>query len=119
MRTEIVRRNNQSCLVIHSDEVLITDAATALDLIMSLSYETGCSRFVLPKSALCPEFFVLSTGLAGEILQKFSNYRKSLAIVGDFSGYTSKPLKDFITESNRGNLVFFVTTTEQAIERLT
>ena len=31
-----------------------------------------------------------------------------LAIIGDFSGYTSKPLRDFIYESNNGNQVFFV-----------
>ena len=41
-----------------------------------------------------------------------------LAIWGDFSGYTSKPLHDFIYESNQGRDIFFTTTQEEAIERL-
>ena len=37
--------------------------------------------------------------IAGDILQKFVNYGIKFAIFGDFTGYTSKPLKDFIYES--------------------
>lgn len=58
---------------------------------------------------------MLSTGIAGEILQKFVNYQCKLAIFGDYSGYTSKPLKDFIYESNNGSHVFFVETEEEAV----
>ena len=70
------------------------------------------------KDALTPDFFVLSTRIAGEILQKFINYQFKFAIVGDFSGYTSKPLKDFIYESNKGRDIFFVSSEEDAIEKL-
>ena len=35
-----------------------------------------------------------------------------------FSGYTSKPLKDFIYESNKGRDIFFVSSEEDAIEKL-
>ena len=65
------------------------------------------------------DFFILSTGLAGEILQKYTNYGGRIAIYGDYSRYTSKPLKDFIYESNKGKSVFFVSTKEEAIEMLT
>ena len=41
-----------------------------------------------------------------------------IAVVGDFSIYTSKSLKDFIYESNKGNHVFFVQNEDEAIERL-
>jgi hypothetical protein len=64
------------------------------------------------------DFFVLSTRIAGEILQKFITYQFKLAIVGDFSGYTSKPLKEFIYESNKGKEIFFVSSEEDAIEKL-
>lgn len=96
----------------------IACAGDALDAIMSANYEVGAHRVILNKSAFNEDFFVLSTGLAGEILQKFVNYRMRLAIVGDFGHYTSKPLKDFIRESNRGNHIGFVSTVEQAIEWL-
>lgn len=34
--------------------------------------------------------------IENEVLQKFINYQTKIAIIGDFSGYTSKSLKDFI-----------------------
>lgn len=39
-------------------------------------------------------------------------------IYGDYSHYTSKPLKDFIYESNHGKDFFFVATKEEAIQKL-
>ena len=61
----------------------------------------------------------LQTGLAGDILQKFSNYRVKLAIVGDFSKYKSKSLHDFIRESNKGNRIFFAKNINDAMIKLT
>ena len=54
----------------------------------------------------------------GEILQKFSNYRVRLAIVGDWSKYTSHSFAAFIIESNRGRMVNFTTSTEEAVALL-
>ena len=76
------------------------------------------SRIIINKAAICKEFFDLSTKIAGEILQKFINYRKRIAIIGDFSIYTSKSLKDFIYECNKGKNIFFTSDVEQAIKRL-
>lgn len=103
---------------VQSEEVLLCDVQSALDFILSAQYETGCNKIIVPKSCVAEGFFVLSSGIAGEILQKFINYKVQVAIVGDFSSYTSKPLQDFIYESNKGKHVFFVSTTEQAVEKL-
>ena len=70
------------------------------------------------KEAIIEDFFVLSKGLAGEILQKFINYQVKFAIYGDYSKYTSKPLKDFIYESNNGKDIFFVENEEEAMDKL-
>ncbi len=118
METRVVERNGSSVAVVKSGEVVIGDVQSALDFLASIEYETGCSRIALNKEALTEEFFVLSTRLAGEILQKFVNYRVKLAVYGDFSRYTSRPLMDFIYESNRGNDIFFAPTEESAVERL-
>jgi hypothetical protein len=67
---------------------------------------------------LAGDFFVLSSGIAGEVVQKFVNYGIRLAIVGDFSGCTSKPLRDFMYESNKGKHLYFVATVDEALERL-
>lgn len=42
-----------------------------------------------------------------------------MAIYGDFSRYTSKPLRDFIYESNRGRHCFFAASREEALRMLT
>lgn len=104
--------------IVNSDEVIMTDVQTAMDLIMSVKYETGCSKIVLNKEAITEDFFILSKGIAGGILQKFINYRVKFAIYGDFSKYTSKPLKDFIYESNKGKDIYFVSDTDTAVKML-
>lgn len=110
---------NTDIAVISSDEKLIVDVQSALDLVMTVKYETGDTKIIISKSAVCEEFFILNSGMAGEILQKFINYHVKIAIYGDYSQYTSKPLKDFIYESNNGNDFFFVSTKEEAIQKLT
>lgn len=102
---------------VRAEEELIHTSQDAMDLIATARYETGCGALILPKAALNEDFFRLSTGLAGEVLQKFVNYGMKVAIVGDFSHYTSKPLKDFLRESNRGSTVLFVQTEEEALEK--
>ena len=118
MKTEVVKKNNVSVAVIHSDEHLITDVQSALDLIMSVKYETGCKNIAVNKEAIVDDFFILSTCMAGEILQKFINYGVKFAIYGDFSQYTSKPLRDFMYESNRGRDIFFQPSVSRAVDKL-
>jgi len=118
MNIKIVKSNGIEIAIANSDKHCISDAQTALDFMMSVNYETGCHCVVVNKDAFIEGFFVLSTGIAGEILQKFINYHFKLAIVGDFSGYTSKPLKDFMYESNRGKDIFFVPSEQDAIDKL-
>ena len=113
-----LEQNGVSIAQVESDETLVTDVQSALDLMATVRYETGADRMILPKAALDERFFVLSSRLAGDILQKFVNYQLKVAIVGDYSGYTSKPLRDFIYESNNGSHVFFVSTLEEAMEKL-
>ncbi|QDP42044.1 DUF4180 domain-containing protein [Radiobacillus deserti] len=45
-------------------------------------------------------------------------YHVTFVILGDFSSYTSKPLRDFIYECNNGKQVFFVSTEQEAIDKL-
>jgi hypothetical protein len=117
MEYKILGKKNDIALII-ADEIVIKDTQSALDLIASVEYETDCEKLIVNKSCVADEFFILSTGVAGEILQKFINYHKKIAIVGDYSKYTSKPLKDFIYESNNGNSIFFVPSIEEALLKL-
>lgn len=119
MHIEYLNRGGACIAVISSDEKVIVDSRSALDLAMTVKYEAGAARIVLAKDLICEEFFILSTGLAGEILQKWINYHVKAAIYGDYSRYTSKPLKDFLYESNCGKDFFFVASKEEALEKLT
>lgn len=118
MKTEVIKKNNAEVAVVNSDELLITDVQSALDLIMTVTYETGCSNIAVNREAVINDFFVLSTCLAGEILQKFINYGVRFAIYGDFSKYTSKPLRDFMYESNKGKDIYFQPTVSLAVAKL-
>jgi len=118
MNKKIITQNGVNIAVIDSSEAIITDVNTALDLIGTVYYSDGCDCMCVNKEAVCEDFFKLSTGIAGEILQKFVNYSMKLAIIGDFSEYNSKPLKDFIYECNNGGHIFFVKDTAQALEKL-
>jgi len=101
-----------------SDVILIHNAEDALELMVNLSYQ-GFDKIILYQKNLSLDFFDLKNKMAGEILQKFSNYRIQLAIVGDYSVFTSKALRDFIYESNKGKLVSFTTSLQEALHRLT
>lgn len=118
MKITTIKTNQVEIAVVNSDELLIVDVQSALDLMATVRYETGCDRIVLDKSAISEDLFNLKTRLAGEVLQKFINYHIKIAIVGDFSIYSSRNLKDFIYESNRGQHVFFVDNQTQAVEKL-
>jgi hypothetical protein len=109
---------DKSIAIVTSNEIILSDVQSAIDFMMTVQHETDCSRIVINKSAISEEFFQLTTKLAGEILQKFINYNVKLAIVGDFSVYRSKSLKDFICESNKGKDIFFLPDEKQAIAML-
>lgn len=108
----------QNTAVIVSNDLIITDTQSALDFIATVRYDTGFDAVAINKSAVCDEFFDLKTGIAGEIMQKFVNYRMKLAVIGDFSGYTSRALRDFIRESNEGRHIFFAATEDEAVLKL-
>ncbi|MDR0596657.1 MAG: DUF4180 domain-containing protein [Clostridiales Family XIII bacterium] len=104
--------------VVNSETPLVADAQSALDLIASVGHECGVHKIALNKAAVSEDFFKLSTGIAGEVVQKFVNYGYRLAIVGDFSAYTSKPLRDYIYECNNGRHLCFVANEHEAADKL-
>ncbi len=106
--------------VVNAVDAPIACVQDALDLMMTVQYDTGAARIALSSDCLDAKFFILSSGLAGEILQKFINYQLKLAIFGDFTPYThtSKPLRDFIYESNHGKDIFFACDQAEAVALL-
>lgn len=118
MRFEIIERQGVSIARVKSEQVLINDVDTALDLLGDVHYQAKTRRLIIDADTFDPRFFDLSTRLAGDILQKFVTYSVKLAIVGDFSQVTSKSLRDFIRESNQGRDIFFCSSEDEAVQRL-
>lgn len=114
MQTKIIN----DIAIVKTNEIIIKDVQSAIDFIMTIKSETNCNKIGLNKDAIVEDFFILSKGLAGEISQKLVNYGIKFAIYGDYSKYTSKPLKDFIYESNNGKDIFFVKNEDEAIKML-
>jgi hypothetical protein len=100
-----------------ADGVVIRNAQDALDLIAEAGAR-GAYAVILDEKHLTPAFFDVKTRLAGEILQKHADCGTKVAIIGEFEKFQSKSLRAFIVESNRGDLVFFVSDREAAVARL-
>lgn len=118
MNVTISENGESKVAVIDSPEVIIGNTQDALDLMVTIGHLYGCHKMAVNKTAVSEQFFDLKTGLAGEILQKYTNYHMKIAFWGNFEGYASKSLRDFIYESNKGNQVFFLPAQETAISRL-
>jgi len=110
--------NDTKIAEIISDKIVINSADDSLDLLGNIYYQ-GFEKLIIHEKNITPDFFDLKNGLAGEILQKFSNYRMRLTIIGDFEKYNSKSLKDFIFESNKSKQINFVGSLSEALEKFT
>ena len=119
MDTEIISHQTDGLtfLEIRSEEQFINNVQDVLDLFGEL-YGQYYDGIILYERNITHDFFDLQTKLAGEILQKFSNYRIRLVIVGDWSRYTSRSLEAFICESNRGKTVNFSSSPTEAVKLL-
>ncbi|MDI2128253.1 DUF4180 domain-containing protein [Yinghuangia seranimata] len=106
-------------LVCDADGAAITSEQDALDLIGSTMF-TGAEWIALPVSRLPDAFFDLRTRLAGEVAQKFVNYRLGLAVIGDIAHHAaaSTALADFVRETNKGPHLWFLDSIETFGTRL-
>ncbi|MCF8226986.1 MAG: DUF4180 domain-containing protein [Bacteroidales bacterium] len=117
MKFEIHTKNGTVITELISRDICIENLEDALNLIANAGY-LGSDIIIINADQLHPDFFVLQSGLAGEILQKFSTYRVKLAITGNFENVESTSLRNFISESNRRGQVIFIRSVEEAINRL-
>lgn len=118
MNIELKEHNGYQIAELVSDGIEIRNSQDAVDLMGNCSYQ-GTTKIIIRERNLTPDFFELRTGIAGEILQKFSTYNVQLAIIGDFEKYPGKSLQNFIYESNKYKRINFVSSLKDAISILT
>ena len=97
----------------------IARESDVLDLIGDAGYQ-GAAWVAIPVERLDDAFFRLRTRVAGDIVQKYVQYRVGLAVVGDVSRHTtaSEALRDFVRECNRNRRTWFVSDLDELAERL-
>lgn len=111
------QQGKEKMIEVVSEEVLIESEQDALDILANIRYLHDSSKIIIHKKNLCEDFFRLKSGLAGAVLQKFSNYRVQAAFVGDFKGY-GKSMEAFMLECKRGQQLVFTPDLPGALKAL-
>jgi hypothetical protein len=84
------------------------------DIADALVASTEQDGLILAEADLCPEFFDLRTGFAGEVLQKFVNYRARLAIIVPHAKAHGERFSELVYEHRDHAVVRFVSSEEDA-----
>lgn len=117
MYINVIKMDGINIAEIQSEDIEIKDVRDALDLMANCDYR-GARKIIMDEKNIDPEFFSLKSGIAGQIIQKFVNYKVNLAIVGDFSKYPSDSFQAFIYECNKTRNIIFADTMHDAIRLL-
>lgn len=102
-------RGGTRVLLCAADGPRLATEQDAVDLLAE-AFSQQVDLVVLPVARLAERFFDLRSGFAGQVVQKFVQYRRRIAIVGDIDAHVaaSNALRDYVTEANRGREVWFL-----------
>lgn len=109
MITSIQDIEGTRVLVCGSSGPVLASANDFKDLI-PLAWADEASVVAVPVERLDVTFLDLKSGIAGDVVQRFVNYRLRLVFVGDVSARLaeSRALSDFVRETNKGDAIWFV-----------
>ncbi|MEJ2866962.1 DUF4180 domain-containing protein [Actinomycetospora sp. OC33-EN08] len=106
----------ENVLALPDDGPLIDGERAAVD-VLGEAFGAGADTVVVPVARLSPDFFVLRTGVAGAITQKFVQYGIRLVVLGEPTAVAG-PVADWTREANRGRELWFVTDRADLEDRL-
>lgn len=118
MPDQVRERAGVQVLMCDPDGPPVATEQDALDLIGAVFL--GAQVVAVPAARLDERFFSLGTRFAGDVMQKFVNYRLRLAVVGDISRQlaASPALRALVRESNAGDHIWFVADLDELDDRL-
>ena len=118
MTDRVTDRRGVPVLVCDDDGQPIASTQDALDVIGAAF--SRADVVAVPVARFDERFFTLRSGLAGEVIQKFTSYRLRLVVVGDIRAQVaaSPALRDLVFEANRGQHVWFVADFDELDARL-
>jgi hypothetical protein len=90
-------------------ELTLATEQDATDLI-GMAFSEQADVVVVPADRVVPDFYTLSTRVAGEVIRKFTMYHVRLVILGDITRHleVSDSFRAFVHETNRGKDLWFV-----------
>jgi hypothetical protein len=104
--------NHVPKIVIASEENIKVRSLQDINDVLGAVY--GADGLLLSEDDLAPEFFDLSTGIAGEIFQKFTNYQIRLAIVVNNLEKYGERIRELAFEHRNHKLIHFCDSVETA-----
>lgn len=102
MTYTLIENNGKTYIECLADMAPIASERDALDLV-ALCGENETHRLMLHSEHLPPAFFDLKTGLAGDVLLKFSNYRVKVVAVVTHDQVGNGRFAEMAMESNHFN----------------
>ena len=99
---------SEESTIIATNESIFIDSLDAISDAIGKCFSATATALLLTESDVSPEFFNLRSGLAGELFQKFTNYRIKLAIVvKDFGLYGERVSELIFEHTNHSSIRFF------------
>lgn len=88
--------------------------------VLGLAFSEDANVVVVPAEHVAPDFFTLSTRVAGDVVRKFAMYRIRLVVLGDITAHlaASDAFRAFVHETNRGRDIWFVPDEEALAAKL-
>ncbi|MBH2846778.1 DUF4180 domain-containing protein [Serratia marcescens] len=115
-----VRQIHDLRLVVFAEAGPMLKDENDVSLFIAPAFEHDAGMIALPINRLDAAFFLLRSGIAGAVLQKFINYRLRVALLGNITPWLaqSNVLQDFVREANRGEQVWFLSSLTELEQRL-
>jgi PadR family transcriptional regulator, regulatory protein AphA len=102
MGYRVVEKNDKRYVEYASAETPLRSEQDALELVAAC-FENDTNLLMLHEEMLTDDFFNLRTGIAGQVLQKFSNYHVKVAVILRSEQRIKGKFKELLAESNKGN----------------
>jgi hypothetical protein len=116
----ITRIAGTRVLTYEDDKPTLGSEDDAVDLV-GAAFGEQADVVVVPADRVAPDFYTLSTRVAGEVMRKFAMYQIRLVILGDVTTHieASEAFRAFVHEINRGKDVWFVADEAELTTKLT
>jgi len=99
---QVMEKNNEKYILLDANGGQILTEQDGLDLI-AVCVRGDTKKLLMRSENLSDDFLRLSTGVAGAVMQKFANYGIRAAVILEEAS-TKGRFKEFLSESNAGNI---------------